>query len=135
MEWLLQAAAVAVGGWIVEKILNALLDRWRRRRTAPLTDAEVRRFHRRHFVVAAVMFGYVLVLLAIAGAEAIRARYQRHGRNCVACADDACPLSLARGATTLAKALGVERMSITPVTDGNFDISEPARRVGARSYY
>ena len=64
-------AAGGVGKWLAEKALDALLERWRRRRATPLTDAQVRRYHRWHFGVAVATLVYILLLLAIAGSEAI----------------------------------------------------------------
>jgi uncharacterized BrkB/YihY/UPF0761 family membrane protein len=71
MDWVLVAAASAAVAWIVENLMDFLLDFWRRRRAVPLTDAQVQRHHRIRFGFALAMLGYVLFVLVLLVAIAI----------------------------------------------------------------
>jgi hypothetical protein len=71
MDLIWTAAIGAVIGWIVKASLDKLLARWRRRR-APLTDAQVKRFHRCRFAGAAVTLTWCVTMLGVIAGEADR---------------------------------------------------------------
>lgn len=75
VDWIWMTVAVAVITWIVEKTLDAMLERWRRRCTTPMTDAQVRRHHHVQFALAVAMLLYVLALLAMVLAGAMHDGY------------------------------------------------------------
>jgi hypothetical protein len=70
MEWLLMTAGGAAVAWIVERLMEALWNRWRRPRR-PLTDVEVHRHHRWRFGIAAAFLAWLLLVLLLAGASAL----------------------------------------------------------------
>ena len=79
MEWVLQAAAVAALQWIVETVLTARHERWRRRHSIPLTATQVRRFDSWLFALAVATLLYVQVLLVVFVVAAERLEFVASG--------------------------------------------------------
>jgi hypothetical protein len=74
MEMVWSAALFVLGviaQWLGDKLLDYLLKRWTTRRQ-PLTDAQVRRYHRRRFTAAAVLCAWFVLLLTFELAAASR---------------------------------------------------------------
>lgn len=59
MEWVLLATAVAALQWLLETVLTARHERWRRRHAIPLTATQVRRFDSWLFALAVATLLYV----------------------------------------------------------------------------
>ena len=59
MEWLV----LTIAAWIVEKTLDALLERWKRRHAANLTDTQVLAYHRSRFRTMAFLAVWCALML------------------------------------------------------------------------
>jgi uncharacterized membrane protein (GlpM family) len=49
--------------WMIGKLMDLLLDMWRRRRRTPLTNAQVKRYHRSRLIAAVVPLAWCLATL------------------------------------------------------------------------
>jgi len=71
MKFIWMTAIAAVIGWIVKAIVDKLTALWRRRH-APLTSAQAKRFHQFRFATAAVTLAWCIVMLAVSAGEGER---------------------------------------------------------------
>lgn len=69
MDWLFWTTAGAVVAWIAEKVMDALLERWRAARRRPLNEVRALRRKRWRFGLAVASLTYCLLVLAIVGAD------------------------------------------------------------------
>lgn len=65
MEWVLLATAVAALQWLLDTVLTARHERWRRRHAIPQAATQVRRFDGWLFALAVAALLYVQAMLAV----------------------------------------------------------------------